>query len=268
MGPKGQNMNMTIEMKGMKELHAMLSDLEKKQMPFALAKALTKTAQEVQEAEIKVMQSTLDRPTPYTLKSLYVKPATKTDLSSMVYFKDKSSAGKGNPAANYIMPQVQGGQRNLKRFESALRRIGVLPNGMYIAPGSACPLDGYGNIPAGFIVQILSYMRAFGEQGYKANITDKRKKALAKGSKRGQGFEYFVSKGKGEWFGKEQHVPPGIWKRIGFSQGSAIKPIMMFVKEPSYSKRFPFYETAQKVIDKNLMDNFYKAFDEAVRTAK
>ncbi len=264
-------MNMTIEMKGIKELQSMLTDLEKKQMPFALAKALTKTAQEVQEAEIKVMQSSLDRPTPYTLKSLYVKPATKTDLSSMVYFKDKSSAGKGNPAANYIMPQVQGGQRNLKRFESALRRIGVLPGGMFVAPGSACPLDAYGNIPAGFIVQMLSYMRAFGEQGYKANITDKRKASLAKGSKRSRGFEYFVSYGKGTWSGRQQ-LPPGIWKRVGFTfdklKSSAVKPIMMFVKEPSYSKRFPFYETAQKVIDNNLMDNFYKAFDEAVRTAK
>lgn len=260
-------MNITIEMKGMKELRSMLNDLEKKQMPFALAKALTKTAQDVQSAEVKVMQSSLDRPTPYTLRSLYVKPATKQDLSSMVYFKDKSSAGKGNPAANYIMPQVQGGKRNLKRFESALRRIGVLPKGMYVAPGSACPLDAYGNIPASFIVQILSYMRAFGEQGYKANITDKRKAALAKGSKRKQGFEYFVSYGKGTWSGR-QHLPPGIWKRIGFAQGSAIKPIMMFVKDPSYSKRFPFYETAQKVIDQKLMDNFYKAFDEAIRTAK
>lgn len=260
-------MKVDIQITGIKELISKMSDLEKSQVPFAMAKALTKTAQDVQAAEVKVLQSSLDRPTPYTLKSLYVKPATKKDLSAMVYFKDKSSAGKGNPAANYIQPQVQGGKRNLKRFESALRRIGVLPNGMYVAPGSDCPLDAYGNIPASFIVQILSYMRAFGEQGYKANITDKRKAALAKGSKRRQGFEYFVSYGKGTWSGR-QHLPPGIWKRVGFAQGSAIKPMMMFVKEPSYSKRFPFYETAQKVIDQKLKDNFNEAMREAIATAK
>lgn len=260
-------MKVDIQITGIKELISKMNDLEKSQVPFAMAKALTKTAQDVQAAEVKVLQSSLDRPTPYTLKSLYVKPATKKDLSAMVYFKDKSSAGKGNPAANYIQPQVQGGKRNLKRFESALRRIGVLPNGMYVAPGSDCPLDAYGNIPASFIVQILSYMRAFGEQGYKANITDKRKAALAKGSKRRQGFEYFVSYGKGTWSGR-QHLPPGIWKRVGFAQGSAIKPMMMFVKEPSYSKRFPFYETAQKVIDQKLKDNFNEAMREAIATAK
>lgn len=260
-------MKVDIQITGIKELISKMNDLEKSQVPFAMAKALTKTAQDVQAAEVKVMQSSLDRPTPYTLKSLYVKPATKKDLSAMVYFKDKSSAGKGNPAANYILPHVQGGKRNLKRFESALRRIGVLPSGMYIAPGSACPLDAYGNIPASFIVQILSYFRAFGEQGYKANITDKRKASLAKGSKRRQGFEYFVSYGKGTWSGR-QHLPPGIWKRVGFAQGSAIKPIMMFVKDPSYSKRFPFYETAQKVIDQKLKDNFNEAMREAIATAK
>ena len=233
-----------------------------------MAKALTKTAQQVQSEEVKVMRSTLDRPTTYTMKSLYVKPATKKNLTSMVYFKDKSQAGKGNPAANYIEPQTMGGKRNVKRFESALRRIGVLPMGMFITPGSACPIDSYGNIPASFIVQILSYFRAFGEQGYRANITDKRKASLKRGSKRAQGYAYFVSKGKGEWYGRQQHLPPGIYKRIGFAAGSAIKPVMMFVKEPSYAKRFPFYETAQKVINRNINNNFSEAMSEAIKTAK
>jgi len=261
-------MDIKIEFKGLKELQSMMTDLEKNQMPFALAKALTKTAQDVKEAEIKQMPSYLDRPTPYTQNSLYVKPATKKDLTSMVYFKDRSGVGKGNPAANYIQPQVEGGKRNLKRFESALRRIGVLPAGMYVAPGEACQLDAYGNIPGSFIVQILSYFRAFGEQGYRANITDQRKASLKRGSKKKLGYEYFVSKGKGEWFGRKQHLRPGIYKRVGFAAGSAIKPIMMFVKEPSYQKRFPFYETAQKVIDRNLCNNFNEAMDDAIKTAK
>ena len=250
------------------ELQSNIRDIEKRHIPFAMAKALTKTAQQVQSEEVKVMRSTLDRPTTYTMKSLYVKPATKKNLTSMVYFKDKSSAGKGNPAANWMLPQITGGKRNLKRFESALRRIGVLPLGMYIAPGEACPLDAYGNIPGSFIVQILSYLRAFGEQGYRANITDKRKASLKRGSKRAQGYAYFVSKGKGEWYGRQQHLPPGIYKRIGFAAGSAIKPVMMFVKEPSYSKRFPFFETAKRVIDRNLKTNFNEAMSEAIRTAK
>lgn len=261
-------MNITIEMKGLKELQSKLSDLEKKQFPYAVAKTLTKTAQDVQAAEIKEMQARLDRPTPYAQRSLYIKPATRRDLSAQVFFKDKNSLGKGGtPAANFMKPQVEGGKRSLKRFESALKRMAVLPSGFYIAPGDACPLDAYGNIPRSLIVQILSYFKAFGEQGYRANITDKRKASMAKGSKKNMGFEYFVSYGKGTRSGR-QNLPAGIWKRVSFAQGTAVKPIMMFVKEPSYSKRFPFYEIAQKVINTNLDKNFKEAMSEAIRTAK
>lgn len=261
-------MKIDIQITGMKELISKMSDLEKRQVPFAMAKALTKTAQQVQAEEVKVMQRTLDRPTPYTLKALYVKPATKADLSSAVYFKDKSSAGKGNPAANWMLPQVAGGKRSLKRFESALRNRGILPHGMFVAPGSACPTDAYGNIPGSFIVKILSYFKSFGEQGYRANITDERKGKMWKGTRTKRGEAFFFSRGPGHWYGRDQHLPAGIYQRIQFVGGTAIKPIMMFVKEPSYSKRFPFYETAQKIINQNLNRNFSEAMRDAIRTAK
>ena len=262
-------MNVTIKFTGLKEVIANMDDLAKNQVPFALAKALTKTAQDVKDAEVKVMQSSLDRPTPYTLNSLFVKPATKINLESMVYFKDKSSAGKGNPAANWMQPEIEGGRRNVKRFEVALQRIGVLPKGMYIAPGAACQLDAYGNIPSSLIIQILSYFKAFGEQGYSANITDKRKAALKKGSKRTMktGYEYFVSYGPGSWSGR-QHLAAGIYKKVDLIGQGKIKPIMMFVKIPSYYKRFPFFETAQRVVDQKLKSNFDEAMSEALLTAR
>jgi hypothetical protein len=262
-------MEIKVKIDGLTELKSSINDLAKNQVPFATMKAINKTSQQIKEELVKEMGRTLDRPTPYTLNSLYIKYAKKTELSSEIGYKDKSWSSKGNPAANWMHTQAEGGPRNLKRFESALSRIGVLLRGMRIVPGSACPLDAYGNIPPSFIVQILSYFRAFGEQGYRANITDKRKAALAKGSKRKRttGYEYFVSYGKGTWSGR-QNLPAGIYKRIGFAQGSAIKPIMMFVKEPSYKKRFPFYETAQKIQDQNINKNFDEAMSEAIRTAK
>jgi hypothetical protein len=262
-------MNITVEFKGLKEVIANIEGLARTQIPYAAAKALTKTAQDVKDAEVKQMSSSLDRPTPYTLGSLYVKSATKANLEAMVYFKDKSSAGKGNPAANWMQPEVEGGRRNVKRFESALQRIGVLPKGMYVVPGAACQLDVYGNIPAGLIVQILSYFQALGEQGYRANITDKRKAALAKGSKRTMkaGYEYFVSYGKGTRSGR-QHLPAGIYKRVSLIGQGNIKPIMMFVKAPSYKKRFPFYEIAQKTINQMLLPRFDEAMKEALLTMK
>lgn len=269
-------MKFVIETEGLEKIVNKIEDLEKQQLPFATAKALNKTAEDIKNTEVKQMQSSFDSPTPYTLNSLYIKYANKQDQSATVGFKDKSQAGKGNASTNFIYPQVKGGRRHLKRFESALRNIGVLPLGMFIVPGSACPLDAYGNIPPSFIVQILSYFRAFGEQGYRANITDKRKAALAKGSKRKSkvtmGHKYFVSSGKGSSSGlfgfHTQHLPPGIYKRISFVSASAIKPIMMFVKSPSYRERFPFYQIAQQVVDEKLSGNFDEAMKEAIRTAK
>jgi hypothetical protein len=261
-------MNVTIKFEGLKEVIANMDDLAKKQVPYALSKALNKTTEDVKAEMVKQMPAKMDRPTPFTLNSLYIKYANKSRLVSEVGYKDKSQAGKGNPAANWMHPQVEGGKRNVKRFEAALQRIGVLPKGMFVAPGAACQLDAYGNIPAGLIVQVLSYFRAFGEQGYRANITDKRKAALKKGSKRlaRHGYEYFVSYGPGTDSGR-QHLPAGIYKKVNLTGQGQIKPIMMFVKEPSYGKRFPFYEIAQKVIDKNLEPNFNAAMQEALLSA-
>ena len=262
-------MNITVEFKGLNEVIANMNDLAKTQVPYAVMKALNKVSQDVKDAEVKQMPQSFDRPTSYTLNSLYIKYATKSNLSSELGYKDKSQAGKGNPAANWMQPEVEGGQRNTKRFEVALQRIGVLPKGMYVAPGAACQLDAYGNIPAGLIVQILSYFQAFGEQGYRANITDKRKAALAKGSKRTMkaGYEYFVSYGKGTRSG-QQHLPAGIYKRVSLIGQGSIKPIMMFVKAPSYQKRFPFYEIAQKTINQMLLPRFDEAMKEALLTMK
>jgi hypothetical protein len=261
-------MNVTVEFKGLKELISDMDDLAKKQVPFALSRALNKTAEDMKAEMVREMPSRMDRPTPFTMNALYIRYANKGRLAAEIGYKDKSQAGKGNPAANWMQPQVEGGPRNIKRFERALQMRNILPRGMYIAPGEACPLDAYGNIPGSFIVQILSYFRAFGEQGYRANITDKRKASLKRGSKKsGFGFEYFVAKPNEGW-STSQHLPPGIWKRVQFAGGSAIKPIMMFVKTPSYQKRFPFYGIATKVIDNKLMQHFDAEMREAIRTAK
>ena len=59
-----------------KALLAKLKD-NQKQINFALAVALTKTAQTLQAQQYGEIKKVFDRPTPYSLNSLYVKPATK-----------------------------------------------------------------------------------------------------------------------------------------------------------------------------------------------
>ena len=118
----------------------------------------------------------------------------------------------------YLRPQIHAGHREYKRFEKAFNRARILPMGMYIVPGSGAGLDQYGNMGRGLIVKILSYFKAFGEQGCTANITEKKKGKL----------------------------PPGIYSRTSFVWGGAIKPIMIFVKKPSYENRYEFYKISKE----------------------
>lgn len=264
----GQGVNMEIVLEGIQELMQDLTELEKRQLPFALSKAINDTATQIRKDETQEMERALDRPTKYTLGSLYVQRSDKRNLTATVGFKDKSSAGKGNPASNYISPQILGGNRGVKRFESALIRAGVLPKGMYVTPGAGVTLDAHGNIPSALIVQILSYFRAFGEQGYSANITEQKKAAMKKGIKGQDGYAYFVSRGKGDWFGRYQHLPPGIYRRTHFHGGSSIKPIFMFVGTPTYSDIYDFFGVAQRTVARDFDYYFAQAWEYALRTAR
>lgn len=115
---------------------------------------------------------------------MYVRKATPERLS--VEIEPTYFGGKGVDPQKILQAQEFGGARRDKRSEAALRRIGILPSGYQTAipetpyPGSD---DGRGNIRGGFLVKLLSYFQAMGEQGYKANMTDRRKARLHKGTK-------------------------------------------------------------------------------------
>lgn len=238
-----------------------LRELERNQIPFALAKALTATAKDVQAAEVKEIKDSFDRPTPATLDSIYVQPATKVKPEATVKIKD--FMGKGTPAVKYLAAEVEGGQRRAKRFERALQAAGILPPGYFVVPGAAAELDQYGNIKGSQITQLLSYFKAFPEMaGYKANMTDKRRAALAKGSaKTGrQGVAYFIA--------RDGWLHPGIWARYNFARGSAIKPVLMFVRSVGYEKRFDFFYAAESTIERVFEGHFNAAWNQAWATAR
>lgn len=236
-----------------------LQALSRSGFAAAATKAINTVAGEILEAERAEMRKVFDRPTPYTLNSMWIKYATATQLSAFVRFKDATS--KGTTADKYLGPQVRGGDRNAKRFENALRRIGVLYPREFVVPASGVKLDAYGNISRAQIVQILAYFQAFGTEGFKANTTDKGKARLAKDSKRTgrRGIEYFVSRGPGNWFGsgswqrgREQHLARGVYSRTRFGFGSAVKPIFLFVKSVGYRPRLDFYGVANKLAAERL----------------
>ncbi len=209
------------------------------------------------------MQRVFDRVTPYLVRSVWVDRATDQRPVATVW--PRYMGGKGVDPAKILLAQARGGVRRSKRFEVALQRAGILPAGMAAVPADGIDpahIDAYGNVKGSFIVQLLSYLRAFGEQGYRANMTAKRKAALAnrgvseKGHATINGVEYFVSKGRGEFNGRKQHMAAGIWSRSGI-HGSNVKPVFLWSKRmPTYSKRIDFKRLAVTAINRTYESAF------------
>jgi hypothetical protein len=247
-------MDVKIRMTNKDQILRLFTDEAGFSVPIITMNALNRTVDQVKQALVDEMSKTFDRPTPYTLNAPYVRYANKTNLTAMVLLRDYGGKGRSE---KYLLTQVYGGSRKLKSFESALRNIGVLPDGMYAVPGQRAPLNAYGNINPGFIVQILSYFRAFGEQGYRANISDEKKAKMAKGTKKKRGMEYFVIRQPQS--GLKQ---PGIYRKTSgdFREGiGKTEPMIMFVKPPAYRQLLKWDEIAERVVNQNWAKNFKEA---------
>src|SRR4051794_26909518 len=84
-----------------------LDDAAKRQVPFATAKALTATADAARIAVTRSLPHVLDRPTPFTLRSVRISPARKSDLTARVFVMDKQ--------AEYLAIQETGGDATPKK---------------------------------------------------------------------------------------------------------------------------------------------------------
>jgi len=223
----------------------------------AVINGINKTAYHVWDALRSEMIKSFDRPTSYMLNSLLVKKATSNNPIATIMPDD---LGKGTKPSNILIPQIFGGKRNDKRSEIALKQYRILPKGMSIVPGKGANIDQYGNMSVGQIRQILSFFSAAEmTRGYSSNMTAKGKARLAKGSKKKgiRGFQYFAVRSK------KSHLAQGIYKRASFGKwGSSITPILMFVKQPQYRRRYKFFETADVIIRTRLLSDYSEALKE------
>lgn len=238
------------------------------QIPFASAKGLTDTIKDVRDDEYKEMRKVFQMPTPYTLRSLFVKPATKARLEASTWLKD------GNRPQHYLLPQIEGGGRPLKRFEQRLVMHGYMRHDQRAVPAAGAKLDAYGNMSKGQITQILSQLKTAVVQGDFSNATNSKRSRAKR-----QAVAYFVSRGKdsrrfgfqgsrGRGLMYEQHLPAGVWARYQFVWGSAVKPVLLFVSNTSYSRRFDFFGVAERTINTRLPINMGNAVAQALRTAR
>ena len=146
----------------------------------------------------------------------------------------------------------------MKRFERALQRAGYLPDSWFAIPGDGAKLDRYGNMARSQIIQILSALKAFGEQGYTANRS-------AASSKRNRNQpEFFAIKPNQRRGG----LVPGVWQRYKFAQGNAVKPVLIFVSGAKYRVRFKFHDVARRIANREFGPQFKLALGQALATAR
>lgn len=238
-------MQIKIDTSGLKALEARIAGMGK-QINYATSRALNSVAFKVMREE-SAGTSVFDRAKPATRNAFRVEKSTKHNLRAIIAVKTRESGGL--PASEYLHPNISGGKRNVKRSEAMLRAAGILPPGMFTAPGKGAKLDAYGNMSRGQIAQILSYFQTYGltalNSGRMNMSQDKRAKLQNRSA-------YFI-------------IPKrGIWQR----HGKAISPILLFISKAEYKQIFGFEKIAKGVIDREWQKEFNAALDDAIRTAK
>lgn len=236
-------LTMGLNVTGLDKVRKHMDALSGAQMRTAYAQALNDTAFQVRRDMQAAMRNNFDRPTPFIVKSPRVFMASADKLQATIAPTYRSQLGttggkQGVDPQQVLQAQELGGRRRDKKSEVVLRRAGILQRGYQTAipatpyPGSA---DAYGNLRAGFLVQLLSYLQTFGEQGYRANMTARKRAALRTGTARQSGRRYFVSYGRLRG-GVGAHLAPGIWAASG-PGGADVRPVLMFVRMPTYTPR-------------------------------
>lgn len=221
-----------------------------RQVRFAGLLTATLVARAVKTAQERAMPAVLDRPTAFTLRSLFMRKATAQRPVAEVWFKDDSAASRmATPAAVYLEPQVSGGGRRVKRFERALQMAGHMPAGFQCVPGAGCKRDAAGNPSRGQIIQILSQLRITLTAGHIRNMAlpDKGGKgsASAVAAVRRAGGRYFVAKAGGV-------LSPGIYLRE--FMGQTLLPVFLFKRATAYRARYDFVGIANRAARDALPD--------------
>lgn len=235
------------------------SGMAEKQVPFATSLAINKTAVIARDTLKQELYKVFDRPTPFTTNSLYMVPSNKKNLRAIV--EHKEFAGKGTPASKYLRAEIEGGQRRMKRSERALALRGGYGS-LFYNPSKYTERDAYGNLSGAQIVKILSTVKAFGEQGYRANLSDKTRKSQ---KKRGTLKDYVIIHA-----GNARGLKAGVYQRIeGGELTRRLKPVLFFsLQSHTYRRRYDMTGIVNRVVSEQFGAQFAAAMDYALSTAK
>lgn len=238
----------TVELKGVDELVAGLGELQAK-LPSITGRALTYAAKDAHDQVRGWLPRLLDRPTPWTMSSLFVFPAEKQDLRAAVAFKHemgtlpRSAIGQVTAGAS-MRAQVYGGTRQLKASEKTLLANNLTQRSRpFLVPAKGAQRDQYGNVPGSFMNKVLysGVARGSASQGYALPMSG--------------GGRYFI-----------RYLQPsarlgavGIFKDMG--KNNPPMPVFLLSSTVGYKRRVPFDTIAATTADRQLPIRFKESID-------
>ncbi len=228
------------------DLKARLSDLEKAEVPFATARALTDVAFKVREAEQDEMRRVFKNPTEWTLNGLVVEKAEKNGRPARVFFED--TAAGGTPSGDYLRPQIEGGPRGHTPFESRLIRSGRLQSSEFLVPARYAERNSAGDLNPGQVTKILSDLGTV-----ETAITSPG--GRNRGARKVESYQLLRNLGS---------LPSGIYRVDG------AKRLLVFaiVRQPIYAARFEFQRVAQETLQREFAPAFRANLARAVASSR
>lgn len=207
-----------------------MSDIGKRQLPYAMSMALTATAGHAGVAWQDEMESELDRPTPFTVKSVAVRGARKTNLVATVFIRPV--------AAQYLEPFVEGGPHFLGGKRGLLGPRNV-------------PLNAYGNLPRTKLATLKARSDVFvGPVRLKSGQVVSgvwQRKGGAKGKAAGRRRPSMAAPAK---------------------VSGALSLLIRFTDPKPVTQHLDFKGRAEAAVRANFQPEFAKAFAHAMATAK
>lgn len=211
-----------------------------KQVRYATAVALTRTATQIKAALPAELDRVLDRPTPFTKRGIYLKAARRDSLTAEVGFMDLQ--------ASYLGLQITGGVR-----QPTARGIRL--------PGNV-ELNAFGNIPKG----LTDKLKAAAKDGTLSAAVMRRLGVSAKDRRKGAApVQLFYGKPAGSRWDK---APVGIYRRVPGRPGKLI-PVIVFEDTPArYRKRLDLGRVATPIVQREFQAQFDRALREALANAR
>jgi len=213
---------------------------QQKQVAFAAAVALTRTATAIKDAIPAELDRVFDRPAPFTKRGVYVKRADRNTLTAEVGFMQRQ--------ASYLRLQLAGGTR-----QPTARGIRL--------PGNV-ELNAFGNIPRG----LTDKLKAAAKDGTLGAAVSRKLGVGAASRRKGAApIQLFYGRPTGKGWDK---APIGIWRRVPGKPGKLI-PVIVFEDTPArYTKRLDLMRLAQPIVDREFSKQFDRALREALATAR